>query len=126
VAATGTRLARTVVAYAVADTAGLNRDVSAGYVGILTFELHVPEAGSLKGKRKFVKSAKAQLQNRFGAAVAEVDHHELWQRARLTIACVAREAREAERLLDEAERYLIGQEWEVGRFERRLVDPHDA
>jgi len=38
---------------------------------------------------------------------------------------VAREAREAERLLDEAERYLVGQEWEVGRFERRLVDPDD-
>ena len=105
--------------------ARLNRVVSAGYVGILTFELHFPEAGSLKGKRKFVKSAKAQLQNRFGAAVAEVDHHELWQRARLTIACVAREARETERLLDEAERYLVGQEWEVGRFERRLVDPDD-
>jgi uncharacterized protein YlxP (DUF503 family) len=99
--------------------------VGAGFVGILTFELHFPEAGSLKGKRKFVKSAKAQLQNRFGAAVAEVDHHELWQRSRFTIACVAREAREAERLLDEAERYLVGQEWEVGRFERRLVDPDD-
>jgi uncharacterized protein YlxP (DUF503 family) len=99
--------------------------VGAGYVGILTFELHFPETGSLKGKRKFVKSAKAQLQNRFGAAVAEVDNHELWQRSRLTIACVAREAREAERLLDEAERYLVGQEWEVGRFERRLVDPDD-
>jgi len=100
--------------------------VGAGYVAILTFELHFPEAGSLKGKRKFVKSAKAQLQNRFGAAVAEVDHHELWQRSRLTIACVAREAGEAERLLDEAERYLVGQEWEVGRFERRLVDPDDS
>jgi uncharacterized protein YlxP (DUF503 family) len=99
--------------------------VGAGYVGILTFELHFPDSGSLKGKRRFVKSAKAQLQNRFGAAVAEVDHHELWQRSRLTIACVAREAREAERLLDEAERYLVGQEWEVGRFERRIVDPDD-
>ena len=105
--------------------ARLNRGVGAGYVGILTFELHFPEAGSLKGKRRYLRSAKAQLQNRFGAAVAEVDHHELWQRARLTIACVAREAREAERLLDEAERYLVGQEWEVGRFERRLVDPDD-
>jgi uncharacterized protein len=92
-----------------------------GYVGILSVELHFPEAGSLKGKRKFVKSAKAQLQNRFGAAVAEVDHHELWQRSRLTIACVAREAREADRLLDEAERYLNGQEWEVGRAERDVV-----
>ena len=100
--------------------------MGAGYVGILTFELHFPEAGSLKGKRRYLRSAKAQLQNRFGAAVAEVDHHELWQRARLTIACVAREAREAERLLDEAERYLVGQEWEVSRFERRLIDPDDA
>ena len=56
-----------------------------GYVGILSVELHFPEAGSLKGKRKHVKSAKAQLQNRFGASVAEVEHHELWQRARLTV-----------------------------------------
>ena len=58
------------------------RGVGAGYVGILSVELHFPEAGSLKDKRKYVKSAKAQLQNRFGVSVAEVDHHELWQRAR--------------------------------------------
>ena len=95
--------------------------VGMGYVGILSVDLHFPEAGSLKGKRKFVRSAKAQLQNRFGASVAEVDHHELWQRSRLTVACVAREAREAERLLDEAERYLVGQEWEVGPAARDVV-----
>lgn len=99
--------------------------MASGYVGILTFELHFPEAASLKGKRKFVKSAKAQLQNRFGASVAEVDHHDLWQRARLTIACVAREAGEAARLLDEAERYLVGQEWEAGSFVRELVSLDD-
>ena len=92
-----------------------------GYVGILTFELHFPEAGSLKGKRRFVSSAKAQLQNRFGASVAEVDHHELWQRARLTMSCVAREHREVERLLDEAVRYLNGQEYELVRTERDVV-----
>ncbi len=62
----------------------------AGYVGILSVELHFPENGSLKGKRKYVKSAKAQLHQRFGASVAEVDHHDLWQRAALTVACVAR------------------------------------
>jgi uncharacterized protein len=99
--------------------------VASGYVGILTVELHFPEAASLKGKRKFVKSAKAQLQNRFGASVAEVDHHELWQRARLTVACVAREARELDGLLDDAERWLHGQEWEVARVERLVVDPDD-
>lgn len=95
--------------------------MGAGYVGILSVELHFPEAGSLKGKRKYVKSAKAQLQNRFGVSVAEVDHHELWQRARLTLSCVTREYREAEQLLDEAERYLSGQEFELVRTERDVV-----
>jgi uncharacterized protein YlxP (DUF503 family) len=98
--------------------------MSAGYVGILTVDLHFPEAGSLKGKRKYVKSAKAQLQHRFGAAVAEVDHHDLWQRARLTVACVAREHREAERLLAEAERYLAGQEYELGVVDRDVLVPY--
>ena len=92
-----------------------------GYVGIVSFELHFPEAGSLKGKRRFVASAKAQLQNRFGASVAEVDHHELWQRARLTMSCVAREHREVVRLLDDAVRYLNGQEYELVRVEREVV-----
>jgi len=95
--------------------------LGAGFVGILSVELHFPEAGSLKGKRKHVKSAKAQLQNRFGASVAEVDFHELWQRSRLTLSCVAREEREAARLLDEAERYLHGQEYELVRAEREIV-----
>ena len=103
----------------------LNRAVSAGFVGILSVELHFPEAGSLKGKRKHVKSAKAQLQNRFGASVAEVDHHDLWQRARLTVACVARGHRELEQLLDGAERFLAGQEWELVRVDREIVDPDE-
>jgi uncharacterized protein YlxP (DUF503 family) len=95
--------------------------MGAGYVGILSVELHFPESGSLKGKRKHVKSAKAQLQNRFGASVAEVDHHELWQRTRLTLSCVAREYREAEKLLDEAERYLGAQDFEVVQADRDVV-----
>jgi uncharacterized protein YlxP (DUF503 family) len=57
--------------------------------------------------------------------VAEVDHHGLWQRSRLTLSCVARDYREAERLLDEAERWLNGQEWEVGAAERRIASLED-
>jgi hypothetical protein len=95
--------------------------MGSGYVGILTVELHFPEAGSLKGKRKYVKSAKAQLQHRFGASVAEVDYHDLWQRSRLTLACVARGYREVGELLDAAERYLAGQEYELTRAEREVV-----
>ena len=95
--------------------------MGAGYVGILEVELHFPENGSLKGKRKYVKSAKAQLRNRFGASVAEVEHHELWQRASLAVACVARGHKELLELLDGAERYLAGQEWELVRVEREVV-----
>ena len=95
--------------------------MGAGYVGILSVELHFPQSGSLKAKRKELLSVKAQLQRRFGASVAEVDHHELWQRARLTLSCVARGHREAEQLLDSAERYLSGQPFEVGLREREVV-----
>jgi uncharacterized protein YlxP (DUF503 family) len=99
--------------------------VAGGFVAILTAELHFPEAGSLKGKRKHVKSAKANLQNRFGASVAEVDHHELWQRATLSAAFAARDAREADELAAAAERWLNGQEWELVHTERLLVAPGD-
>jgi uncharacterized protein YlxP (DUF503 family) len=83
--------------------------VSAGWVGILSAELHFPDNRSLKGKRKELLSVKAQLQRRFGASVAEVDHHDLWQRSRLTLSCVAREHRDVEELLADAERYLASQ-----------------
>jgi uncharacterized protein YlxP (DUF503 family) len=99
--------------------------VASGWVGILTCELHFPEAHSLKEKRMLLRSAKAQLERRVGASVAEVDHHDVWQRARLTAAVVTREHREAERLLDEAERWLRGQEWEVALVDRFLVDPEE-
>ena len=104
---------------------GKIRVMRAGYVGILAVELHFPGNGSLKGKRKHVKSAKAQLQNRFGASVAEVSHHELWQRAGLKVACVARGHKELQELLDGAERYLAGQEWELVRTEREVVALND-
>jgi uncharacterized protein len=57
-----------------------------GYVAVLVIDLHFPEAGSLKSKRKELSSIKAQLHGRLGVAVAETDHQNLWQRARLTAA----------------------------------------
>ncbi|MGH3065655.1 MAG: DUF503 domain-containing protein [Gaiellaceae bacterium] len=95
----------------------------AGYVGILTVELYFPENGSLKGKRKYVKSAKSQLHERFGASVAEVDHHELWQRSTLAVACAAREHSELQNHLDAVVRYLGSQDFELLRADREVIVP---
>jgi len=97
--------------------------VATGYVGILTVELHFPENGSLKGKRKYVKSAKAHLHERFGASVAEVDHHDLWQRSTLAVACAAREHSELQNHLDAVVRYLGSQGFELLRADREVIVP---
>ena len=99
--------------------------MSSGFVAILTVELHFPEAGSLKGKRHHVRSAKDNLRNRFGAAVAEVDHHDLWQRATLVVACAARSAHDAEQLAETAERWLASGDWVLARCDRLLISPED-
>lgn len=95
--------------------------MGSGYVGILSFDLFFPENHSLKGKRRELLSLKAQLGRRFGASVAEVDHHDVWQRARVTIACVAREHRELVELLDGAERYVDSQAYELIGVDREVV-----
>lgn len=99
--------------------------MAAGFVAILSVELHFPEAGSLKAKRQHLRSAKDNLRNRFGASVAEVDHHDLWQRAALTVACTARSASEAEDLADGVERWLASGDWLLARCDRVLVSPDD-
>ena len=99
--------------------------MSSGFVAILTAELHFPEAGSLKAKRHHLRSARDTLRHRFGAAVAEVDHRDLWQRATLTVACVARDAAGAEELAAGAERWLASGDWVLARCDRVLVSPDD-
>ena len=96
-----------------------------GYVGILSLELHFPEAGSLKDKRQHLRSAKAQLQHRFGASVAETDHHDVWQRSQLVVALTAAEESQLRELMNGAERYLGGREYELIVLERRIVSPGD-
>ena len=43
---------------------------TSGFIAVMVIELHFPEAGSLKAKRKELSSIKAQLHGRLGAAVA--------------------------------------------------------
>ena len=90
------------------------------FVALLEIHLHFPDNGSLKGKRKELQSVKAQLHRRFGAAVAETDHHDLWQRATLTAAVVGRSARDAGDSADRIERWLDAHFPQGVRVERAL------
>lgn len=75
-------------------------------VGIVRIELHVPASQSLKDKRQVVRSLKQRIRDRAGAAVAEVDHHELWQRAAIGLAIVAADGARVREQLDEVRRLV--------------------
>ncbi len=80
----------------------------AGFVAVLTIDLHFPEAGSLKAKRKELAPVKAYLQGRAGATVAEIGHQDRWQRATLLAALVAGSAPRVEEAADAVQRWLDG------------------
>jgi hypothetical protein len=71
-------------------------------VAVGTVELHLPDVGSLKGKRHALKGLKERVRARFEVSVAEVDHHDLWQRATLALACVSHDARHANAVVSKA------------------------
>ena len=50
-------------------------------VGLLTLELHIADAQSLKDKRQILRSLKDRLRGKFNVAVAELEYHDTWQRS---------------------------------------------
>jgi len=60
-------------------------------VGLLTLDLHIPSAGSLKEKRLIIKSIIDRIKSKFNVSVAEVDANNLWQRSVIGIALVSNE-----------------------------------
>jgi uncharacterized protein YlxP (DUF503 family) len=91
------------------------------FVGIVRIELHIPAATSLKDKRSVVRSLKDRIRLRVHAAVAEVDHQDLWQRAALGVAVVSGESRQIDELLQAVRNLVEGTygaellEWEESR-----------
>jgi len=67
-------------------------------VGLLSVELHLPEAHSLKEKRMVLRGVKDRLK-KFNVAVAEIEHHDLWQRAGLGIVTITTTDEHADREL---------------------------
>ncbi len=73
-------------------------------VGVLTLELHLEGAHSLKDKRHTVKSLKDRLRTKFNVAVAEIDYHDIWQRSLVSAVTVSGDHAHAEQVLQLVER----------------------
>ena len=68
-------------------------------IGALLVRLRLPENGSLKGKRKVLKSITSRVKNKFNVAIAEVQDYDLWQVATMGVVCVSNDGRHANELL---------------------------
>jgi uncharacterized protein YlxP (DUF503 family) len=75
-------------------------------VALERFDLRIPGCGSLKEKRHVVKGLTAGIRSRFNVAVAEVDHHDLWQRTAIAVAAVGAEGYHVKRVMHEVERFV--------------------
>ncbi|MCH7884048.1 MAG: DUF503 domain-containing protein [Planctomycetes bacterium] len=69
-------------------------------VGVLTVDLAIFEAQSLKDKRRVIQGLKQKLRNRFNVSVAEVEYANAAKRSRLGIVMVTGESRPLHSQLD--------------------------
>jgi uncharacterized protein YlxP (DUF503 family) len=93
------------------------------YVCLVEVRLHFGESHDLKGKRKLLHSLKAGLRRRFGAAVAETEGHDTWQRSTLLCALVG--DAEVSSRADELCRWVEGRIPEGCTFQRNLLTLED-
>lgn len=94
------------------------------YVCVIEVRLHFGEAGDLKQKRKQLHSLKAGLRRRFGASVAEIDGHDLWQRSTLLCALVG--GPELGARADQVERFIESRHPDGCACERELLSLEDV
>jgi uncharacterized protein YlxP (DUF503 family) len=90
-------------------------------IGLLTLEIHIPDARSLKDKRQVLRSLKDRLRGRFNVAVAELDHQDTWQRSQIGVVSLSNDeahlTQSLQAVFDEAERLLgrdlVGHDQEI-------------
>lgn len=76
------------------------------HAAALAFDLHIPESNSLKAKRAVIKPIIEGLRHRFHVSVAEIEHQDTWQRARIGVAVVASSDGRLRSVIDDVERFV--------------------
>jgi uncharacterized protein YlxP (DUF503 family) len=75
-------------------------------VALVRFDLRIPGSRSLKQKRHVVKTLTGGLRTTFNVSVAEVDHHDLWQRAAIAVAAVGGQEYHLRKVVHEVEKFV--------------------
>ena len=93
------------------------------HVGVARVALHLPENGSLKGKRMVVKSIIQRVRNRFNVAIAEIDTQDAWEIITLGIVCVSDDRRHSNEMLSKVVDFIESErlDAEVGEVELELI-----
>jgi hypothetical protein len=73
-------------------------------IGVLTLEIQISDAHSLKDKRHVVKGLKDRLRSRFNVSVAEIDGLDTWQHSVVAAVTVSADRQRAETVLQRVER----------------------
>lgn len=95
-------------------------------VAVERFDLRILGCRSLKEKRHVTSTLTARLRSTYEVAVAEVEHHDLWQRAGIAVAAVAAEGYHVRKVMHQVERFVERQPGvELIAAELTLHDPED-
>lgn len=88
-------------------------------VAVLVADLYLPDASSLKDKRRRVAGLIGRIRAQFPVSVAEVGFQDLLQRGRIGLALVTTDARMARSMLDRITD-LVGRDGEVEMTDRKI------
>jgi uncharacterized protein YlxP (DUF503 family) len=75
-------------------------------VALERFDLRIPGCRSLKEKRHVLKSLTGAIRSTFNVSVAEVDHHDLWQRTAIAVAATGAEQYHVRKVMQQVERFV--------------------
>ena len=84
-------------------------------IAVLTLELRIEGAQSLKDKRQVVRSLKDKLRQSFNVSVAELEETNLWQRATIGVVSIS-----------SSRDYLSGLMQQVERAASRIANDNGA
>ena len=75
-------------------------------VGLLQLELLIPASRSLKGKRRVLKCIKDRARSKFNISIAEIDDHDVWNKAVLAACCVSNDVRHCNETLSKVVNFI--------------------